>query len=53
MISWKRWFAWRPVRLQFTNSWVWLGWVEREVIDIPICSAMHASETVTHYRMAL
>jgi len=49
----KRWFAWRPVRLQLSKRRAWLCFVEYEQVQIPICSAMHASEMVTHYRMAL
>ncbi len=51
LVEWKRWFAWRPVRLQIDDSCVWLCDVEYEQIHIPVCSAMRASGTVTHYRM--
>lgn len=46
-----RWFAWRPVRIQFTNRYVWLKYVNREIFHIPIASAMNASVTVKHYTL--
>jgi hypothetical protein len=27
--AWMLWFAWRPVRLSNTNTWVWLELIER------------------------
>jgi hypothetical protein len=52
LVSWKRWFAWYPVLLQFSKRRAWFRIVEYEQIDIPICSALNASAIVTHYRIA-
>lgn len=35
--EWKRWFAWRPVRL-LTLEWAWLRWVERRPAQAGIWS---------------
>lgn len=32
--EWHRWFAWRPVRLDDTRTWVWLETIERREIFI-------------------
>jgi hypothetical protein len=26
---WYRWFAWHPIKIDFTDKWVWLRVVER------------------------
>lgn len=51
---WKRWFAWRPVRLQINNRRVWLCFVEYEQIRIGRNNGAFGSgpRTVTHYRRA-
>ena len=54
LVEWKRWFAWRPVRLQHSARRAWLCFVEYEQIQIPIYTAFGGrgiSGTVTHYRM--
>lgn len=34
MALWRRWFAWRPVRIGLTQyRWVWLRWTERKIFD--------------------
>lgn len=28
--EWRKWFAWRPVRLNYKGKWVWLEFVYRK-----------------------
>ena len=54
LVRWKRWFAWRPVRLQLSKRRAWLCFVEYEQIQIPIYTDIGGrgiSGTVTHYRL--
>ena len=53
MATWRRWFAWYPVRIS-NNHRVWLCFVEYERVSIPIYTDIGGrgvSETITHYRM--
>lgn len=53
MTHWKRWWAWRPVRLQIDDRRVWLCWVEFEQIWIGQRTGAFGSGpvTITHYRL--
>ena len=53
LVEWKRWFAWRPVRLQINDRRVWLCFVEYEQIRIGQFTGAFGSgpRTITHYRM--
>lgn len=51
--GWKRWWAWRPVRLQINDRRVWLRTVEYEQIreGRPTGAFGSGPVTITHYRL--
>jgi hypothetical protein len=55
IVRWQQWFAWYPVRLQFSERFVWLCWVEYEQIRVGQNTGAFGSgsRTITHYRVPI